>query len=381
MGGGQQATRIPELLTCVSKDQDDLTSQIRLTFNRYRGASTPQNMATMGFDDDYFDDDYFDDDEFDDDYFDDDDFDDDDYFFGGMPGMPEDSDDVEYRIDGAFVPGHGHNKAGSYQMVITKYGRTADGCNAEALGPILTHEMLGKQSRQLSSRGRGMMGGGHMMRGHMMGGYGMMNKGISPMFGVGFGNPMMGGFPGPYQKFGANFWQGGQSGYGGQMGQMGGMGQKPIGFLSNTAIVGGSASVYSTHVEGITKTDLLGRGVALCQRVEGGRCVGRIPYCCTVQRDRVPAMEVFVEHVDDDHFDDMHVGIHGGMHGGMHGGNRGGMGGGMGGGMMAGVAGVSGVAGIGAVGGVGGFHGDMQQGNMRGPMTGASGGNPGALFP
>merc|ERR1719239_1133989 len=252
MGGGQQATRIPELLTCVSKDQDDLTSQIRLTFNRYRGASTPQNMATMGFDDDYFDDDYFDDDEFDDDYFDDDDFDDDDYFFGGMPGMPDDSDDVEYRIDGAFVPGHGHNKAGSYQMVITKYGRTADGCNAEALGPILTHEMLGKQSRQLSSRGRGMMGG----------------------------------FPGPYQKFGANFWQGGQSGYGGQMGQMGGMGQKPIGFLSNTAIVGGSASVYSTHVEGITKTDLLGRGVALCQRVEGGRCVGRIPYCCTVQRDR-----------------------------------------------------------------------------------------------
>ena len=35
------------------------------------------------------------------------------------------------------VPGAGMNKAGTYAVVITQYGRVADGCSAQSLGPVL----------------------------------------------------------------------------------------------------------------------------------------------------------------------------------------------------------------------------------------------------
>ena len=298
MGGSygqqqQQRRRIPEILTCISKDDDDQTAQIRLTLSTSRRASSMPMTAAMGgfggFDDDHFDDDFFDDD-----------FDSDDFEGERSSG--------DYRIDGAIVPGLGLNKEGTYQVVVTQFGRVADGCLAQALGPVLSIDMLNRKPRGGMMGGYGKMGMSPM---GMMGGYGMMHKGfgMSPMM----GHPMMGGFPAPYQNYGANFWQGNN----------GRQARRPVGILGNPAIVGASASIYSTHIEGISRSELLGRGVALCKHVHQGQCVGHIPYCCTVQRDSLPAMELFVE-TDTDDFNGMGggMGMQGGM-GGMDGGNGG----------------------------------------------------------
>lgn len=91
-----------------------------------------------------------------------------------------------------------------------------------------------------------------------------------------------------------------------------------LGQLSNPAIVGPSATVYSAHVNGISKNDLLGRGVALCRAVDNGRCRGYIPFCCTIQRDSLSAMELFVQRPDD-YDDDGFGGPIGGIGGGIGG--------------------------------------------------------------
>merc|ERR1719346_109845 len=240
--------RMPEVLTCIAKDVQDPTSQIRMTLSGARSSVGGRGFSAGGGFGGY--DDY--DDWDDDDWWDDDD--DDDWYgmddgFGGLGGG-------EYRLDGAIVPGASMNKGGSYAVVITQFGRTGDGCNGQSLGPILRTEMLSQ-----------------------------------PLKG-GMGVPMAGApFPGPYQKYGANFYG---SGYG--QPQRGGM----IGLLSNPAIVGGSASVYSAHISGIHRKDLVGRGVALCRSTSGGYCRGYIPYCCTVGRDSLSAMELFVQNPRND---------------------------------------------------------------------------------
>ena len=184
----------------------------------------------------------------------------------------------EFRIDGTFVPSIALNKAGTYYVVVTRYGRTADGCSADALGPVF--------NKMQNTGGMGGYPGG-------MGGYpgGMGGFGFPGGMGMGMGMGYPGGFgggsayPGPYNSYGQSF-------YGGNQG--GGNFQGPLGQLQNPAIVGASATIYSTHINGVSKNDLLGRGIALCRSVSNGRCQGQIPYCCTIQRDSLSAMEVFV---------------------------------------------------------------------------------------
>lgn len=297
MGGGMggQGQMRPEFLTCISKDQQDPSSQVRLTLTRSMrnnmggrrmgGGMMGGPMMGSPFGDD----------------------------FGDDMDMDMDLDDdlAEFRVDGTFVPGMSANKAGTYRVVITQFGRIADGCSAQSLGPVLSQHHI----RRRPSRMGGMMGG---MPGGMGAGFGVP--------GMGMGSGMMG----PYSRFGRNFWQGGNQNRG------------PMGQLQNPAIVGTSATVYSDHIEDVSTDDLLGRGVALCRGVQNGQCVGHIPYCCTVQRDALPAMEMAVNRMggmDDDDFNGMSRGMGGMMAGGM--GAQGGMGGmgaqggmGMGGGMM-----------------------------------------------
>merc|ERR1719361_892905 len=117
---------------------------------------------------------------------------------------------------------------------------------------------------------------------------GMGLGGMGAMGGMG-GMGGMGRMASPYSNNYNNFW-GGSS--------QGGRGQA-LGALPNPAIVGASATVYSAHVSGISKNNLMGRGVALCRSVAGGRCQGFIPYCCTIGRDSLGAMELFVRDNDD----------------------------------------------------------------------------------
>merc|ERR1719242_547823 len=168
MGGGMggQGQMRPEFLTCISKDQQDPSSQVRLTLTR----SMRNNMGgrRMG---------------------------------GGMMGGPMmgspfgddmdmdmdlDDDLAEFRVDGTFVPGMSANKAGTYRVVITQFGRIADGCSAQSLGPVLSQHHI----RRRPSRMGGMMGG---MPGGMGAGFGVP--------GMGMGSGMMG----PYSRFGRNF--------------------------------------------------------------------------------------------------------------------------------------------------------------------------------
>jgi len=239
MGGGygggyhdRKEERHPEFLTCISKDDDDLTSQIRLTLTRNRHAKLrgghpggpmggPPGFAADNFDDD-------------------------------------DDDEAEFRVDGTFVPGMGAtSKAGTYRVVITQFGRTADGCMAPSLGPVL---------QRLPSRNPHQGFGG-------MPGFG----GMGGMHG-------MGGFRPPMSPMGQSFWHGGS-------GHM----KRNVGEMHNAAIIGTSASVFSDHVTGISKNNLIGRGVALCRGVRDGMCLGRIPYCCTIGRDNLPAMEQAIQ--------------------------------------------------------------------------------------
>ncbi|RUS79494.1 hypothetical protein EGW08_012726 [Elysia chlorotica] len=258
----------PEVLTCIAKDYQDLNSQVRLTLTTNRRVG--RGIGGMGGMGGGFGNPFFgDDDDFD--MWDDDDDDDD---------IEANFANYEFRIDGTFVPSIALNKAGTYYVVVTRYGRTADGCSADALGPVF--------NKMQSTGGMGGYPGGMGMGGGygFPGGMGMgMGGGYGFPGGMGMGYGGFGGGPG----YGPNNY--GQSFYGGNQG---GNIQGPLGQLQNPAIVGASATIYSTHINGVSKNDLLGRGIALCRSVSNGRCQGQIPYCCTIQRDSLSAMEVFV---------------------------------------------------------------------------------------
>jgi len=288
MGGGygggyhgrDKDDRHQEFLTCISKDDDDLTSQIRLTLTRnrmakHRGGHPGAAMGGPGMGGDIYDED--------------------------------DDDDAEFRVDGTFVPGMGAtSKAGSYRVVITQFGRTADGCIAPSLGPVL---------QRMPSRNH------HQQP---MGGFGGM-----PGFGGMGGMHGMGGFRPPMNPMGQSFWQG----------NGGSHHKRNVGELHNAAIIGTSASVFSDHVTGISKNNLIGRGVALCRGVRDGMCLGRIPYCCTIGRDNLPAMEQAIQRGRGGHMggdmDDYDGGMMLGVGAGGLGGNMGGVGG-VGGGSLGG---------------------------------------------
>merc|ERR1719295_1497612 len=172
------------------------------------------------------------------------------------------------------------------------------------------------------------------------GGAGMMGHG----FGMGAG--LLGGMghrfgPGSRGPMGNNFWQG--SMMGGHKG--------PIGVLRNPAIVGASATVFSDHIEGVSTDDLLGRSIALCKDVQNGQCVGGVPYCCTISRDNLPAMEVSVR----PNMNRMHGGAGMGAMGGAM----------MGGGMPMGMGGHPGM-GSAMIGGIDTDGGDGISDNMNG---------------
>merc|ERR1712121_565669 len=251
MGGGmggfdrgyreqEQRRPAPEFLTCISKDDDDQTSQIRLTLTRNRrGAGRMQGPMMggpmMGGP------------------------------MGGLDGFDDDDDENdEFRVDGTFVPGMGANKAGPYRVVITQFGRVSDGCSAQSLGPVLQYDP--------SRNRRGGMG--------MHGGMGMGMPGFGGMHGGMMG---MGGFRPPMNKMGQKFWLAGQGGS-----------PRAEGEMHNAAIIGSSATVFSDHVQGISKNNLVGRGIALARVTRDGMIMGRIPYCCTIGRDNLPAMEMAV---------------------------------------------------------------------------------------
>jgi len=231
--------RRPEFLTCIHKDDDDLTSQVRLTLTRNMRRKSMQQMGHPGMP-----------------------------MQNGMDDMDDDDDDdSEFRVDGTFVPGMGGQKVGSYRVVLTQFGRVSDGCSAQSLGPVLSAQHLrrrgGMKGGMGGHPGMGMMGG--------MGGLGMMGG--------------MGGFHPPMNRMGQNFWKGGP--------------QRAVGEMTNAAIIGTSATVYSDHLEGISKNQLVGRGMALCRGVRDGHCLGKIPYCCTIGRDNLPAMEMAIARRDD----------------------------------------------------------------------------------
>jgi len=64
------------------------------------------------------------------------------------------------------------------------------------------------------------------------------------------------------------------------------------GVLPDKLVVGTSTTVYASRVEGITRQQLAGAGLAACQFVNNGYCSGKIAFCGTITKDNLPAMEV-----------------------------------------------------------------------------------------
>merc|ERR1712154_326831 len=55
----------------------------------------------------------------------------------------------------------------------------------------------------------------------------------------------------------------------------------------------GSTTVYASRLLGVSRSQLAVAGVAVCQYITGdGLCGGDIPFCATVSKDNLPAMEV-----------------------------------------------------------------------------------------
>lgn len=51
-------------------------------------------------------------------------------------------------------------------------------------------------------------------------------------------------------------------------------------------------TVYASRLEGVTRQQLAGAGLAACQFVNNGYCSGKIAFCGTITKDNLPAMEV-----------------------------------------------------------------------------------------
>lgn len=277
----------PETMTCISKDDDDASSQIRLTLSPTRRGSRrfSSGMHPMGA---AFGDDFTDNlNDFADNYQDNfndlgefGDFDFDDGFFplgGGSVGTSGDGDRVgEFRVDGTFIPSMSEDKAGTYQVVVTQYGRTSDGCSPAALGNVYSKPRNNGINAGFGGVGMGLGMGYGMQAVHPLGSFSYHKTAVTP-------------FVGPYSP--SMYGMGGFWNQASQQQQQ----RTPVGLMSNPAIVAGSATIFSAHLEGVSKNELMGRGIALCQSVQNGVCQGYIPFCCTITRDRIPAMELFVQ--------------------------------------------------------------------------------------
>ena len=114
---------------------------------------------------------------------------------------------------------------------MTQYGRVSDGCNAVAMGPAIT---------------------------------GSLNP---------FGNNMLN----PFLNFGQN---------------AGGQQYRPAGHLQNTMFVAqGGMTIYSSRIRGVSRSQLLGAGMAVCHQVSSnGQCYGAVVQCCTIAKDQIPRL-------------------------------------------------------------------------------------------
>merc|ERR1719216_676872 len=71
-------------------------------------------------------------------------------------------------------------------------------------------------------------------------------------------------------------------------------GDRLAGQMPDKLVMGtGSTTVYASRLLGVSRSQLAGAGVAVCQYITGdGLCGGDIPFCATVSKDNLPAMEV-----------------------------------------------------------------------------------------
>ncbi|XP_070206400.1 uncharacterized PPE family protein PPE12-like [Littorina saxatilis] len=139
----------------------------------------------------------------------------------------------EWLINGYYKPSSVTQISGSFQVLVTQYGRVNDGCNAVALGPAITS--------------------------------------LNP-----FGNNPMN----PFLNFGNNNF--GQTRRAGQL-------QNPL------MVTQGGLTIYSDRLQGVSRSQLVGGGIAVCPQVgSGGECYGIVLQCCTIANDQVPASEMYV---------------------------------------------------------------------------------------
>ena len=71
--------------------------------------------------------------------------------------------------------------------------------------------------------------------------------------------------------------------------------QRPAGHLRNSIfVVQGGQTIYSARIQGVSRSQLLGAGIAVCRQVSSnGQCYGDVLQCCTIANDQVPASEVY----------------------------------------------------------------------------------------
>nr|KAG5713263.1 hypothetical protein BaRGS_007790 [Batillaria attramentaria] len=137
-----------------------------------------------------------------------------------------------WDVHGYYKPSDLQQMAGmQLQVVVTQYGRVGDGCNAAAMGPAIT-----SSTNPL-----------------MTGGLGMMNPYLSLQNGI-FGNSLQ---------------------------------SRPAGHLDTPMVVmPGGLNMYSSTLNGVSRAQLQGAGVAICPSVgANGLCVGPIIMCCTLAKD------------------------------------------------------------------------------------------------
>lgn len=162
--------------------------------------------------------------------------------FGGQ--LQNNDVPLDWDINGYIKPSPATPITASLQVVVTEYGRVRDGCNAAALGPAL--------------RSRTPLGGG---------------------FGGGFGgfNPFLN-----FGSLGGNF--------------LGGL-QRPAGHLTNPLLVTqGGMTIYSSRIHGVSRSQLLGAGMGVCQAMgHNDECQGMVLLCCTIAKDQLPGSRMYLQ--------------------------------------------------------------------------------------
>nr|KAG5713262.1 hypothetical protein BaRGS_007789 [Batillaria attramentaria] len=114
--------------------------------------------------------------------------------------------------------------------------------------------------------------------GHL-GGFGGMGGFVNPALGM--MSPFGMGALGPFGSMNP-FLQNQQAGS-----QMGGS-------MGPTALTQGP-TVYSAILSDVSYDQLVGGSVGVCQAIQGGVCMGAIPYCCSITKDALPADQVYVD--------------------------------------------------------------------------------------